>query len=926
MRQVVSVLAAFVLSVLCLGERGFALDLARLAPSGKGLSSTVMDGKATLQSDAWGFLTTPEDAADVELAATFTIVKPAKRLGFFGESWSVWPDATYGDGGYEAGILLRGGAEADSGYRVQWSHKYQSLALVKFPSGGYLRVVPCEVPLNKPVAVKVSVQGNRLTVSVEGKDKLRYDDTLSPLEKGRVGLGVSSQAKVTWEAATLRPLPAAANATPPEKHQPNFRVQRWLGDRPWVFDGDEPILLLPVPEATSINNVKLRPGYKPQLSWNSHWDIQNQGAFPEGDNKVSAATTRGGGESLVAEWTCRQVKDKFVVRTQLTIGYDASRPCYTYDVESELEVTGKEPFHFRYGYDFEHHTPLDPFRWQYLVVKRNAEQLVHRPVYPVDPGQINDLEGYRGLRLWHGRHNDPAPTVPAVEYLIDPAWNVRTDAAGKPQPRKLNTAVCAAFYDTGIGYEPETASPGEKVRVKYRYVGYEAQQAETMFNASKIFESPMLDPEHHYLFAGWPKQTFSQFVPMSKTWIYGRTPFMTAHNARPTYELQKETGFGSGYAMKLGPASFGAAVLPAPEPLAKGTYVLLARCRSENTHGPGGRIELNVLDAKSQKPLAAFQHYIGNGSFGWKPTGFAFQIPQDGAALSLGFGNAGTGDAYFAEVEIKQQPSGAALPQGVSETPQSKAPSSALSPQGAVADYRFVEQKGLHALDFAGGPLGLLELANVDWVTDEGHPAIRFADKTSGKRRYPRWGTLERGYFNHPAYAERQQLPVAVAGFHGAGQEWQAFSIATWIKPAAAMGKSDHSGGGDIVGLGARRFILSLEGQQAPYRLQARLNVSDRITASEPTLAADRWYHVAMTCEPTADKKRLVRLFVDGKPVHEAKTEKLESPTSMPSSLILGAELFYMHDAYYRGLIGRTMLLDHALSPAELAELMKLGS
>jgi len=132
-----------------------------------------------------------------------------------------------------------------------------------------------------------------------------------------------------------------------------------------------------------------------------------------------------------------------------------------------------------------------------------------------------------------------------------------------------------------------------------------------------------------------------------------------------------------------------------------------------------------------------------------------------------------------------------------------------------------------------------------------------------------------------------------------------------------------HSGG-DIVGLGARRFILSLAGQQAPYQLQARLNVSDRFTASEPKLDADRWYHVAMTGEPTADKKWLVRLFVDGKQVLEDKTEKMESPTSIPPSLILGAEIFYMHDSYYRGLIGRTLLLDRAVSAAELIELMKL--
>ena len=63
---------------------------------------------------------------------------------------------------------------------------------------------------------------------------------------------------------------------------------------------------------------------------------------------------------------------------------------------------------------------------------------------------------------------------------------------------------------------------------------------------------------------------------MSKTWIYGRTPFMTGHNQRPTYELAKDTGVGSGFAMKLGPGGHGAADLPIPSPLPAGQYMLTA--------------------------------------------------------------------------------------------------------------------------------------------------------------------------------------------------------------------------------------------------------------------------------------------------------------------------------------------------------------
>src|SRR5213075_334565 len=112
--------------------------------------------------------------------------------------------------------------------------------------------------------------------------------------------------------------------------------------------------------------------------------------------------------------------------------------------------------------------------------------------------------------------------------------------------------------------------------------------------------------------------TFSKFVPMSETWTYGRTPFMTAHNQRPTYELARDTGVGSGFAMKLGPGAYGKAALPVPAPLPAGRYVVTARVKSVNTHGPGGRIELFATEAKTDKVLRQDTHYLGNGSFDWK--------------------------------------------------------------------------------------------------------------------------------------------------------------------------------------------------------------------------------------------------------------------------------------------------------------------
>jgi hypothetical protein len=867
--------------------------------------ASVKDGAATLTADRWSYLLSPEKTADVEVSAVVTVREPGKQKSFFGESWSVWPDKTFGDQGWDACILMRAGV--NSGYRVQVSASLGEVALVKFPAGGYVRSVPLAIKKDVPLSLTARVRADRVTVLADGKELFTFVDT-DPLPTGNVGVGVNSGAKVEFAKLTVTPL-AAAKAEPAPAHVPNFSARKWLGGRQWVFDGAEPIVLLPDPVSSYVNNVKLRPGVRPLLSFNSHWDVQNQGAYPEAKNDTADVKVTGGGKELIVSWVGKHEKGRFATKSTMTVGWDAQRAVYAYDVESELEVLPGDPFHFRYGFDFEHHTPLDPFNWQYLVFKRKDGTLNRRPVYPVDPGPQNDLEASEGLRVWHGRHNDPVPVCPAVEYQVRDAGN-----------RKLNTAVCAAFYDTGVSFPAETLKAGEKVRVRYRYTGYPAEEAAKLFKDAKTHDSPTLDPDHHFIFAEWPKVTFSKFAALSESWVYGRSPFMTGHNRRPTYELAKVPGVGSGYAMKLAPLAFGAAPLPVPESLPAGRYVLTVKARGDNLHGSGGRIELTAAD-KAGKPLLALKHFVGAGTFDWRQAGFAFDLPAGVKSLTLGFGNGGTGDAYFADAEFRLLKPDDPLPDGVvavvNATPAKVSP----SPANAIADFRMIEGRGQHALDFTAGPFGVLELANLGWVTDDGKPALKFADNSSGKAAFPKSGGLDLNYLRHPGYKGRDTLPLALAGHHGGGFELKAFTLASWVKPAAEMGKSEHGGKGDVIGVGGRRIILRLVGQKAPYQLQAALNVNDVFTAADAKLDADRWYQVAVTGEPTADKKWTVRLYLDGKLVHEGTTKQLAAPLTLSPSVVLGAEIFYFHDAYYRGLVGRTLVFDRPQGAVDLTAL-----
>jgi hypothetical protein len=298
-------------------------------------SASVTREAATLQSAEWGYLLAPAVAANVEVSATVTIETPASQFDFFGSSWSAWPDPKFGDRGFDAGLILRSSEDGSSGYRVQLSSKYQEVALVRFPDGGYVRSVPCVIQTQIPIRVRVKAAGSLIRVFIDDHEIIQYVDHLEPqIRAGRIGIGASSLARATWSDFVAREVDAEAVPAPTE-HRLQLSYRRWLGGRLFVFDNNEPILQLHHEQDPSMF-AKLRPGLRPLLTFDSHWGLENQGAYKEASVTWTAPEVNGGGDAVTAKWSALHVEKRFTTQSVLKVGYDSGRDCYS--VENKVHV------------------------------------------------------------------------------------------------------------------------------------------------------------------------------------------------------------------------------------------------------------------------------------------------------------------------------------------------------------------------------------------------------------------------------------------------------------------------------------------------------------------------------------------------------------------------------------------------------------
>lgn len=161
--------------------------------------------------------------------------------------------------GSDAGIIVRY-TDPDNYYQVRISSGYGHLELWK-THGGVVQVKPFAFTVGRPYRVEVSARGAWLTVTIDGKELIKYCDPMEPLLRGQAGIGVRESRVTVSEFSVVQAAPAT-DAAP--LHQPDFRVREWVG-RKYIFDGDEPIawIFWNPTEGMELREMKLAPGLMP---------------------------------------------------------------------------------------------------------------------------------------------------------------------------------------------------------------------------------------------------------------------------------------------------------------------------------------------------------------------------------------------------------------------------------------------------------------------------------------------------------------------------------------------------------------------------------------------------------------------------------------------------------------------------------------
>lgn len=469
------------------------------------------------------------------------------------------------DWGSDAAVWVRY-QDRENCYRVQLSSTYQEIILWH-GVGGYLAVVPCKIEPGKTYKLDVSVQGGHIQVALDGAKKIDYWHDCLPTLTGKIGVG-AFQATAAFSDLSVTALPTAG-ACPP--HKARFATRTWRTQR-WIFDGDEPIVLMEGPmrkvEAGYCSGmlmyffVKLRPGYRPMYqTW-----VGTRPDYPESAGNALVGTTDDikttgeNSEKLVLNFQTAQPGETMKGDNTDTLTFDAIRGTYRHDMVDVCTFLKEAKMPFMEFCDPLTYNNKEPGlgnknRWlpagHQWGVFLNEDGTIRR--HPIS--QSLNLEGQNN---WY---TNPGKSfwILTPDRAVCPVWEHLTPEM------KCNIGVCHWGYDwhqyVYWGWDKQrTFKPGETFTVHYVMTGYPPAEGEKLYLASTLHpavENP--EPEgKHFGFLQVPSELSYPVVEPAGTSfdkLYdARVPYI-GWQWYGDYDNERQVGHTDRYSLRLdGPA------------------------------------------------------------------------------------------------------------------------------------------------------------------------------------------------------------------------------------------------------------------------------------------------------------------------------------------------------------------------------------
>lgn len=903
------------------------------------------DGKAIIgeNNKNWSYLFFDKHIPQNQAIETeFIILNPCRRKEPVFPDWFRYT-IQRDDPGYDLCVVGRyfGSSLTESWwYRIQISYAYQEIVLHK-GNGGYIKVVPIKVEIGKPIKIKMEIIDNRIIAYYNDKKVIEYEDKVAPIigEGAKWGVGVY-ESKVKFNSIKISDFSKKIISKLPERKY-KFSFKEWHG-RKWVFCDDEPIAQF-IEKVGRLGEMKLLPGYQPQLK--ALIVSCNNNQRPGIVEKIEPIGKTENAEKIRVK-VQGYIKDPAAkIENIIEIGYDKEKGTYYYNFEFTGILDKNDPKFqnvnsITWNYLFPYNNALNAWH-NYPPSEKNDFLFLNAPDLPKEIIRTdNNIYSMYTWEIFYGEdgvlyrvpvrkdwdynvpfkfrtrlyHSPVSEFRPSCEYGkifirgIHPVCNPCIQFLTKDIKFKFACSTCAFSHENWFGWVFDRNDPlkNSEIKANFKFFGILPEEMNKIFKKTKLPPLPQVNLTKVFYKKGTnyfrPEQLNSVSEPcQNRVWL-------------GAYDVDKDTGYDDKYSLileQMGWVEF--------KPIRQDSglfgyipsekYLLSFMIKTYNLYGKG--IYVDITRGKETK-----RYYLDlYGTNDWQKIGVVTDMFSKKGDGKIKIMVDGTGKVWIDNVEIRPLGKDEKISNRILQRVKSDLPESKKTLKDVIFDFRMEEKEGNFIYNY--GEFGnYMELSNVEWKTDSGINAIVFSDENKGKKPFT-YGDI---IYTNLGFA-RDKKDVVFGLARGNFSSLKDFTICTAIKPGKMMYPS-HWLGSIFIGFGGRSVELALKGKKPPYLLGVNLGFHEFIW-TEAEIEPNKWYHIVFVGETQKDKKMKFSFYLNGKLIKEKISDKITSPMKFYPFVILGAEIYYLHEGFYRGLIGPLIVYKKALSSKEIEELYK---